>query len=163
MQFLVVIRVDSHLSSFWENPNKTPSLSGFMICALIFSFWVHTSLVTIFYPRQTIREVWDHSRYFSVRVLSTVGPRHCRTSRRYYHSNFLAFLALIFDRKFGLLFGRIFLQSNYIGLHWTLICCFESLEGFLVELWGQKWRTRKSRIFSGSHSPPLVASPVLQY
>jgi hypothetical protein len=35
-QFLVVIWVDSRLSSFWKNPIKTPSFSGFPICDLIF-------------------------------------------------------------------------------------------------------------------------------
>jgi hypothetical protein len=36
MQFLVVIWVDSPLSSFWVNPNKTTFFLGFLLCALIF-------------------------------------------------------------------------------------------------------------------------------
>jgi hypothetical protein len=64
MQFLVVIRVDSHLNSFWENHNKTTSL-GFSDPRFDFWFvWVHTSPVTIFYLVQTICEVWDHSPHF---------------------------------------------------------------------------------------------------
>jgi hypothetical protein len=39
VMFLVVVQVDSHLSSFWENPNnKTPSLPGFLVRALICGF-----------------------------------------------------------------------------------------------------------------------------
>jgi hypothetical protein len=77
--FLDVIRVDSHLSSFWENPNKTPALSGLLIRPSIFYlFWF--SPLYIFYPMQTFCEVWD---YFgnclvtgtAARVRVIVGPK----------------------------------------------------------------------------------------
>jgi hypothetical protein len=63
--------------------------------------------------------------------------RQCQTSGRHYRSYFIVILTLIFSRKFGLLLLGVLVHTNDTGLHCTLVCCSESVEGFGVEFWDQ--------------------------
>jgi hypothetical protein len=57
---------------------------------------------------------------------------------------------------------RFLLHTNDAGLHCTLIWCFESLEGFRVELWDQSHVLTSRDILVAPIHPTLVASLVLK-
>jgi hypothetical protein len=115
VQFLVVIRVDSHLIAFWENPNKTPSLSGFLICSMKFENFLGIFLCPALSP-----------------VCATLSDLRLPLPL-----GLPCVFCSDFWQEVGYVVFKDFVLSNYTSLHCTMIWCFESLEGFQVEPWDQ--------------------------
>jgi hypothetical protein len=125
-----------------------------------------TSRIIFFPSSQTPNEVWVDFAHFCMRgtttlVSSTTAARHYWPSMCHCHLSCFVLLLLNFCRKLCMFLSSILVYSIDIGLSITALRSFSHPVG-CVEVWDKVMVFTSWGICSGSHSAPLVASPILQ-